>query len=188
MWEHEEAERQRILCHYCGFKVEFEKYTSFEPSLKVVYSAVTRGVWTVGTKYVLKGRNIDDPFPYDCNAALEIVDKNTTIPVPIIAMQWIDGKKVYTLMKRIPGQSLESLIDQKAVTHDDKDRYARETAAYLNQLHRLTADTVKWFDGKPYEEQLLARGTHIYHGGSEEYFANWSGNQSQREEAEKLLP
>ena len=131
----EEAERQRILCHNCGRKVEFEKYTWFEPSLKVIYSAFTRGVWAVGIKYVLKERKIDDPYPYDSTEALDFVSKNTTIPVPNVVMQWVDGKKVYTLLKQIPGVSLESLFYQKAVTQDDKVRYAQE-AAYLNQLRK----------------------------------------------------
>ncbi|MCJ1233687.1 hypothetical protein MMC14_001645 [Varicellaria rhodocarpa] len=178
-WDSEEAERQRILCHSCGWKNEFEKYTWFEPTLKVIYGAGTRGVWTVGTKYILKERIIDDPNPHDGKAGLEFVCENTKIPVPKIAMQWVDGKKVYTLMERVAGRSLEQLFEARSVSGDDLELYAQETAGYLDQLREFTAESVGWLSGKPYNEQIVARNTHIHHGEKEEYFANWSGNEIQ---------
>ena len=180
--------RQKTLCHACGWKGEYEDVTFFEPSLKVIYAVQSRGSWSIGSKYILTERTIHDLDPILATKNMDFVRENTTIPVPKIVMQWKDVEKVYTLMERLPGKTIQQLWDEGSLTWGEIDGYAQEVAGYLEQLRQFTSTSARRLDGRPYKESLIAWGTTILHGEKEEYFANWNGTEAQRKEAEDLFP
>ncbi|MCJ1340953.1 hypothetical protein MMC09_006249 [Bachmanniomyces sp. S44760] len=159
-WEQEQdREKARaILCHNCGWNALFEMHTLYTGKIKCVYACASRGVWQLGTDYILKEQPVWERLrgsrPDLGTATVNYVRENTTIPVPAEAICWQDEHSHFSLMKRIPGESLKEVWFR--LSTEEKKSCAREVVEYLVQLRTLTASSPQTIDGAPVRNVLLA--------------------------------
>lgn len=130
--------------------------------MKLFYGASDRGVWSLGTKYILKERS--DAAPNFETQNVRFLKDKTTIPVPAIIEEWTEeNRRHFLLSKRIPGEPLSTAW--ATMTETEKERVAQQTANYLSELRRLQSPRMQSLDGQPiYSAFLFPTGYGVPHG------------------------
>ncbi|RDH37521.1 protein kinase-like protein [Aspergillus welwitschiae] len=138
-------------CTACSWTPERQKYCSYESYLKLFYEAGDRGVWSIGSKVILKDRGSNLPTSEVPN--IQFVQEQTSIPVPTVIESWEEGKHTLILMRRIPGEPLSNVWSK--LTIDEKNKIAKQTAEYLQQLRTLQSDKIQCLGGRPVFSNFL---------------------------------
>ncbi|PVI08062.1 kinase-like protein [Periconia macrospinosa] len=162
-----ESEKQKA-CSACGWTSDQQSHCSYASSVKLFYGASVRGVWSLGSDFVLKERPADPPTFEAVNT--EYVKANTTIPIPEIAKDWTDRQqRRFILAERIEGENLQSAWP--TLSQDARVRIAEQTAEYIHQLRKLQSEKMASLGDAPiYSGWLFLQGLETPHGpfGSDE--------------------
>lgn len=131
--------------------------TIYASTVKCFFGHGVRGLWNIGSEYILKELPLIDTFGDDYigtdAATTKFVRENTTIPVVEEIKYWKDDKSHFFLMKRVPGQSLEDAWP--SLSRDEQKGYAREVVGYIAELRKLTAAAPQTVEGTPVRDKLL---------------------------------
>ncbi|KAF2191893.1 hypothetical protein K469DRAFT_718953 [Zopfia rhizophila CBS 207.26] len=155
-------------CSACGWTTDQQRRCHYVSSVKLFYGADVRGVWSLGSDFILKERPADPP-------TFEVMNTNylktrTTIPIPGVAKDWTDGRKRhFILMDRIEGEDLQSAWPN--LSQDAKVRIAEQTAACIQQLRKLQSGKMASLgEASIYSGWLFLQGSGTPHGpfGSDE--------------------
>ncbi|GLA01027.1 hypothetical protein AnigIFM60653_010880 [Aspergillus niger] len=138
-------------CTVCSWTPERQKYCSYESYLKLFYEAGDRGVWSIGSKVILKDRGSNLPTSEVPN--IQFVQEQTSIPVPTVIESWEEREHTFILMRRIPGEPLSNVWSK--LTIDEKNKIAKQTAEYLQQLRALQSDKIQCLGGRPVFSNFL---------------------------------
>ncbi|GLA27763.1 kinase-like protein [Aspergillus phoenicis ATCC 13157] len=138
-------------CTACSWTPERQKYCSYESYLKLFYEAGDRGVWSIGSKVILKDRGSNLPTSEVPN--IQFVQEQTSIPVPTVFESWEEREHTLILMRRIPGEPLSNVWSK--LTTEEKERIAKQTAEYLRQLRALQSDKIQCLGGRPVFSNFL---------------------------------
>ncbi|KAI3005822.1 hypothetical protein CBS147346_4172 [Aspergillus niger] len=138
-------------CTACSWTPERQKYCSYESYLKLFYEAGDRGVWSIGSKVILKDRGSNLPTSEVPN--IQFVQEQTSIPVPTVIESWEEREHTLILMRRIPGEPLSNVWSK--LTIDEKNKIAKQTAEYLQQLRNLQSDKIQCLGGRPVFSNFL---------------------------------
>ncbi|KAL5358422.1 kinase-like domain-containing protein [Aspergillus floccosus] len=125
-------------CSACSWTPERQNHCGYKSRVKLFYEAGDRGVWSLGSKLVLKDRGPSLATPEVPN--IEFVRENTSIPVPTVVESWEEDGHALIIMKRVPG---EPLSQAPKLSHNERDRIARQTADCLLQLRQLQSDKMQ---------------------------------------------
>ncbi|KAJ6086072.1 hypothetical protein N7486_010353 [Penicillium sp. IBT 16267x] len=123
-----------IPCAACSWTTERQRHCNYESYLKLFYEAGDRGVWSMGSKLIL-------------------IEEQTSIPVPTIVESWEEGEHTLILMRRIPGEPLSKIWSQ--LSTEEKERIAKQSAEYLQQLRNLRSDKIQSLGGRPVYSNFL---------------------------------
>lgn len=129
---------------------------------RIFYGVSGRGVWSRGSRLILKERTTRPP---NFNAVnLRFLKENTTIPILAVVEGWEEENgRYFELIRRIPGETLESVWGK--LSSEEKDTIAKETAEYLDQLRKLHLRTLQCLGGQPlYSAFLLQDDDKLGHG------------------------
>ncbi|GLA42223.1 hypothetical protein AnigIFM63309_010551 [Aspergillus niger] len=138
-------------CTACSWTPERQKYCSYESYLKLFYEAGDRGVWSIGSKVILKDRGSNLPTSEVPN--IQFVQEQTSIPVPTVIESWTEREHTLILMRRIPGEPLSNVWSK--LTIDEKNKIAKQTAEYLQQLRALQSNKIQCLGGRPVFSNFL---------------------------------
>ncbi|GKZ79768.1 hypothetical protein AnigIFM56816_003974 [Aspergillus niger] len=140
-----------IPCTACSWTPERQNYCSYESYLKLFYEAGDRGIWSIGSKVILKDRGSNLPTSEVPN--IQFVQEQTSIPVPTVIESWEEREHTLILMRRIPGEPLSNVWSK--LTTEEKERIAKQTAGYLQQLRTLQSDKIQCLGGRPVFSNFL---------------------------------
>lgn len=151
-----------VPCAACSWSTHRQESCRYKSHMKLFYGVSDRGVWSVGSKLVIKERSDTHPNFEARNA--RFLQGNTTIPVPDIIEEWTENDGSYFLvMRRIPGVPLSAAWPE--MSEPDRDRVARQTAGYLAQLRRLHSSQLQSLHDQPlYSAFLFRDGFGLPHG------------------------
>ena len=135
-------------CKACGWEEYDHDYKSY---VKLFFQAGDRGVWSIGSKVILKDRGSNLPTSEVPN--IQFVQEQTSIPVPTVIESWEERKHTLILMRRIPGEPLSNVWSK--LTIDEKNKIAKQTAEYLQQLRALQSDKIQCLGGRPVFSNFL---------------------------------
>ena len=130
--------------------------------MKLIEGANDHGVWSIGSRFLLRERNSDPPNIATRN--FRFLKENTSIPVPTVIEEWKeDNGRYFTIQKIFPGKSLQEVWP--TMTEDEKHRVAKQTAGYIHQLRTLHSGSIQSLGGEgAYSEFLFGRGYGVPHG------------------------
>ncbi|KAL3468901.1 kinase-like domain-containing protein [Aspergillus californicus] len=128
-------------CTACSWTTERQNHCNYQSLLKLFYEAGDRGVWLLGSKLILNDRGASLPT------------FETSIPVPTVVESWEEGKHTLILMQRIPGEPLSEAWPKLSM--DEKERIAKQTVEYLQQLRKLQSDKIQSLGGRPVFSNFL---------------------------------
>ncbi|CAI7610140.1 unnamed protein product [Penicillium manginii] len=143
----------------CSWTSERKRCCSHESRIKLFYEASDRGVWSLGSRLVLKDRG-PMGFPTREVQTTQFVQEKTSITVPTIVDSWEEDGHTLILMKRIPGESLHSAWPKLSTA--EKENIAQQTAESLLQLRDLHSDRIQVFGGRPVYACFLFPGSNGY--------------------------
>ncbi|PWY78811.1 kinase-like protein [Aspergillus eucalypticola CBS 122712] len=141
-------------CTACNWTPERQNHCNYKSHLNVFYESGNRGIWSIGSKVILKDHGPNHPTPEVPN--IHFVQDRTSIPVPTIIKSWEEeeeDKHTLTLMRRIPGEPLRK--DWSKLTPKEKENVAKQVAEYLQQLRTLQSDKIQCLGGRPVFSNLL---------------------------------
>lgn len=141
-------------CPACGWTVERQECCRYESNVKLFYGVSNLGVWSLGSKLVLKDRGVNPPTYEVPN--IQFLQNVTSIPIPAVVESWEEGNHILILMKRVPGVPLSEAWPNLSMP--ERETIARETAEYLLQLRKLQSDSIQGLDGRPFHANLLFMG------------------------------
>ncbi|KAJ6111040.1 hypothetical protein N7486_003275 [Penicillium sp. IBT 16267x] len=136
-------------CAACSWTTERQNHCNYQSYLKLFYEAGDRGVWALGSKLILKDRGAS--LPTFEVPSIQFVQ--TSISVPAVVESWEEGKHTLILMRRIPGEPLNEAWPK--LSTDEKERIAKQTAEYLQQLRTLQSDKIESLGGRPVFSNFL---------------------------------
>ncbi|OJJ69017.1 hypothetical protein ASPBRDRAFT_46296 [Aspergillus brasiliensis CBS 101740] len=146
-------------CTACSWTPERQKYCSYKSYVKLFYEAGDRGVWSLGSNVILKDRGSRLPTHEVPN--VHFVQSQTTIPVPSVIESWTEDEHTLILMRRIPGEPLSKVWSK--LTTEEKNRIAKQTAEYLQQLRSLQSDKIQCLEGRPVFSDFLFHNENHFH-------------------------
>lgn len=138
-------------CTACSWTPERQKGCRYQSSIKLFYGVSDRGVWSLGTKLILKERG--SSFPTFEVPNIRFVQEQTSIPVPAVVESWDEDGHTLIMMRRIPGEPLSQAWPK--LSTDEKENIARQTAEYLQQLRKLQSDNIQSLGGHPVIDNFL---------------------------------
>ncbi|KAJ5934558.1 hypothetical protein N7466_004105 [Penicillium verhagenii] len=138
-------------CGACSWTAERQRDCNYDSCLKLFYEAGDRGVWSLGSNFILKDRGSRLPTSEVPN--IQFVQEQTSIPVPTVIESWKEGDHTLILMRRIPGEPLSKPWPK--LSTDQKERIAQQTAGYLQQLRKLQSDKIQSLSGGPVFSNFL---------------------------------
>lgn len=170
-WERNERKRiqklkDTILCHSCGWNMEFQGSCSYISTVKCTFGHGDRGIWTIGDNYILKeiplvdSRDIRE-VGFDGETTLWLAE-NTTIPVVREMKHWTDSRSHFFLMNKAPGETLEDAWPK--LSTEEKEAYAREVVGYIAQLRTHKAATPQTVNGLPVINNLFGSRDNVVRG------------------------
>jgi aminoglycoside phosphotransferase (APT) family kinase protein len=86
---------------------------------------------------------------------MQFVQDQTSIPVPTVVESREERKHTLILMRRIPGEPLSKAWPKLSM--DEKERIAKQTAEYLQELRKLQSDNIQSLGGRPVFSNFLFR-------------------------------
>ncbi len=150
-------------CSACGWTAEQQAHCSYRSNVKLFYGLSDRGVWSLGSKFVLKERSRKRKTLEPANVRL--VQRHTSIPVANVVAEWTepaDGAHL-TLAERVPGMMLADAWPH--MSDAAKERAAEQTAGLLQQLRPLHAPRLQSDGGGPlYDVHLFPGHGRVPHG------------------------
>ncbi|KAE8153229.1 kinase-like domain-containing protein [Aspergillus avenaceus] len=140
-------------CVACGWTLDRQNRCSYCSHIKVIYTAHNRGVWSIGSDFILKERPNDGPR--EEVTTLNYLAANTKIPIPKVIRDWVDRNDRYFLLEeRIDGQTLgaawPSLSDEQKVSIAEE---VADVHKYL--LQRMTSTSMQTVDQGPCRLEML---------------------------------
>ncbi|KAJ5605470.1 hypothetical protein N7510_008251 [Penicillium lagena] len=142
-------------CSACTWSPDRQSYCSYKSHVHIFYEAGDRGVWSIGSKYILKERSCKSPSYESVNT--RFVKENTTIPIPSVLKGWNDEDERYFLIaERVPGEILEKIWPKMSTPA--KERLAQQTTGYLKQLRQLHSPKIQSVHGQPVYDNFLFPG------------------------------
>ncbi|CAL5875246.1 uncharacterized protein PFLUO_LOCUS9550 [Penicillium psychrofluorescens] len=143
------------LCSACTWSPDRQSHCSYKSHVHIFYEASDRGVWSIGSKYILKERSSKPPSYESVNT--RFVKDNTTIPIPSLLKDWDDEDGRYFLIaERVPGEPLERVWPKMSTPA--KEKLAQQTAEYLKQLRQLHSSKIQSVHGQPVYDAFLFAG------------------------------
>lgn len=149
-------------CPACGWSLSKQSCCSYSSHVNLFYGASERGVWSLGSDFILKERPNLPPKSEVLN--IRYVRKHTTIPVPTVVKDWVDeNDRRFVLMERAKGQTLRTAWP--TMSPEDKELVADQVAECLVQLRKLQSNQMQAVDGGGlYSGWLFLRGSQTPHG------------------------
>jgi aminoglycoside phosphotransferase (APT) family kinase protein len=149
-------------CTACSWTTNRQNKCRYHSHIQLFYSMSDRGVWSVGSKYILKERSNKPPNFEAQN--LQFLAANTTIPIPTVALDFNDDDDRYFMItKRISGDALNTVWDVLSTT--EKENIAKQTTDYLSQLRQLQSPRMQSLGENPlYSTYLFLDGFGAPHG------------------------
>lgn len=149
-------------CEACSWTPERQNRCRYHSHVKLFYGVSDRGVWSLGSQFILKERSSNPPNFEASN--IRFLKEKTSIPVPIIVEDWEeDHNRYFMLTKRIHGESLDAAWPTLSTA--DRERVAKQTAECLLQLRKLHSPQMQSVDGQPiYSAFLFPNGYGLPHG------------------------
>ncbi|KAI1414466.1 kinase-like domain-containing protein [Hypoxylon sp. FL1857] len=139
-------------CVACGWTPEEHADEDYRSNITLFNVYGARGVWKLGSKYVLKDTPASSPT-YEA-ANLRFLKENSDIPIPTVIHDWIDSGRYFIMTSRIEGITLEQAWP--SLSEDGKNRIARQAGEQLEKLRKLTSPRIEGVDGKPFSEPSLS--------------------------------
>ncbi|KAF2279874.1 kinase-like protein [Westerdykella ornata] len=151
-----------IPCAACGWTSELQNACRYDSHVKLFYGLADRGVWSLGSKFILKERS-NQPHNFEAKN-LRFLKEHTTIPVPAVVEDWDEPNgQNFSIMRRIPGDPLSAVWATMSAV--ERENIAKQTAGYLFQLGQLQSSRLQSVDGQPlYSAFLFPDGYGIPHG------------------------
>ncbi|KAF1996162.1 kinase-like protein [Amniculicola lignicola CBS 123094] len=148
-------------CKACSWTSERQHSCRYESHVKLFYSVSDRGAWSLGSKYILKERSTHPPTFEVRN--IRFLRKQTTIPVPRVALEFNDNDRHFMVTERIPGNVLDTIWT--TLLPAEKEKIAKQTVDYLFQLRQLRSSRMQSLDEQPlYSAFLFLDGFGVPHG------------------------
>ncbi len=140
---------------FCSWTLERQKRCRYHSNVKLFYSASDRGVWSLGSKLILKERSSGPPNFKAIN--IQFLQATTTIPIPDVVQEWNDADgRYFIITRRMPGQPLNEVWASMSAV--EKDGVAGQTARFLEQLRDLCSLRMQSLDGSPLFGNFLFLG------------------------------
>ncbi|OTB01742.1 hypothetical protein M426DRAFT_265684 [Hypoxylon sp. CI-4A] len=146
-------------CVACNWTLDQHSCASYKSSIKLFYAASTRGVWALGSKFILKERLTTPPnVPTHEAANLRFLNEKASlsVPIPKITQEWTEDNRYFTITSRVEGETLEEAWPK--LSEQDKDRIATQVAEGLAELRQLKSDRIEAVGGKPLYGGLFIDG------------------------------
>ncbi|KAH7371429.1 kinase-like domain-containing protein [Pyrenochaeta sp. MPI-SDFR-AT-0127] len=149
-------------CSACGWTSQKQHHCSYTSSVKLFYGAGPRGVWSIGTDFVLKERPADPPSYEATNT--KFLHAHTSIPIPGVSKYWVDkGGRQFIMADRVDGEDLQTAWS--TLSQDAKLHIAEQTADFLQQLRNLHSGKMASIGDAPlYSGWLFLQGVATPHG------------------------
>ncbi|KAJ5533358.1 hypothetical protein N7494_009910 [Penicillium frequentans] len=149
-------------CSACSWSSARQDECRYKSHVNLFYGVSNRGVWSLGSRLILKERSVEPPNFEAAN--IRFLASATSVPTPKIVDEWKEDDGAYfSLTKRIPGRPLSEVWPTMQWT--DRDRIAKQTAEYLMQLRKLRSSQMESIGGHPiYSAFLFPNGYGIGHG------------------------
>jgi len=156
------ATNNTSACSACGWTSQKQRCCRYASSVRLFYGADARGVWSIGTDFVLKERPADPPTYEAANT--QFLQAHTSIPIPKIAKDWVDKDgRQFLMVDRVEGENLQSAWPM--LSQDAKIRIAGQTANFLQQLRSLQSGKMASLGEAPlYSGWLFLQGAGTPHG------------------------
>ena len=134
----------------------------YQSHVKLFYGVSDRGVWSLGSQFILKERSSSPPNFEAKN--IQFLKEKTSIPVPTILKDWReDDGRYFMLTERICGEPLNVIWPTLPI--DDRERIAKQTAEYLLELRELQSPRMQSLNcGPVYSTFLFLNGYGVPHG------------------------
>ncbi|KAF4963422.1 hypothetical protein FZEAL_10935 [Fusarium zealandicum] len=151
-----------ISCDACSWSPQRQAGCRYHSHIKLDYSVSDRGVWSVGSRIVIKERSTKPPN-FEAQG-LRFISSTTAIPVPGIISDWTEESgNCFLVMDRVPGEPLASAWP--GMSDVDKERIAKQAAEYLAQLRSLQSPRLQSLGDQPlYSAFLFRNGYGLPHG------------------------
>ena len=142
-------------CTACSWTAEQQRYCSYKSHVCLFYAASRRGVWSLGSQYILRDRESNPP-DYDPQNT-RFLQAHTTIPVPSTVLEWDEPDDTcLRVVKRIEGITLDEAWPSLSET--EKHDIAKQTCSYLEQLRSLQSNQIESLDHRPLYDAFLFGG------------------------------
>ncbi|KAL6353685.1 hypothetical protein LRP88_12998 [Fusarium phalaenopsidis] len=150
------------FCTACSWSSQRQEACCYHSHVKLDYAVSDRGVWSVGSRMVIKERSTKPPN-FEA-AALGFIRSNTAIPVPGIIKDWTEEPDRYFLaMDRVPGEPLTKIWP--GMSELDRHRIAEQAAGHLAELRSLQSPRLESLGNQPlYSAFLFRNGYGLPHG------------------------
>lgn len=164
-------------CTACSWTPERQRCCFYKSHVCLFYGVSTRGVWSLGSQYILKDR---ESYPPDYETQnTRFLQINTSIPVPLTVLEWDEpDDSSLRITKRIDGITLDKAWPN--LSEAEKHNIAKQTCNYLGQLRSLHSDQIESLDHKPlYDSFLFSGGDNTPHGplkSDDELWDKMAGN------------
>ncbi|EDO03257.1 predicted protein [Sclerotinia sclerotiorum 1980 UF-70] len=147
-----------ILCQVCGLDSSQYEHNSYFSHVKVsMYSS--RGIWSIGDKYVIKERPRvygGDLCPPSADYAVsKLLAEKTNVPVAKDMRTWEDKNSDWYWMERCPGTTLLEAGNSRSLTWKQHQTIGYELAEYLVEARKFTSTKPGAPDGSRSRDKLL---------------------------------
>jgi hypothetical protein len=134
-------------CSACSWSPYRQGHCGYKSDVKLVWEAGTHGYWELGSKYILKDRDMVARNDADNH---EFIRSNTTIPVPKILAFWEQpGDRFMMIEEVIEGEESSIKEAWPSLSESDREDIAQQTADYIKQLRSHTKEKVQSIKGGP---------------------------------------
>lgn len=97
-----------VPCEACSWTAECQNSCRYNSHVKTFYGISDRGVWSLGSQFILKERSSTPPNFEAKN--IQFLKEKTSIPVPTIVKDWReDDGRYFMLTERICGEPLNTV-------------------------------------------------------------------------------
>ncbi|KAI7773191.1 hypothetical protein LA080_011619 [Diaporthe eres] len=142
-------EQPQEPCTACSWTQEHQQECLYKSHVNIFYERSSRGVWGLGSQYVVKDRKNRPPDLEPENT--DFLRGATTIPMPLVLDAWDEeDDTAIRIIKRIDGEPLNKAWP--GLTELQRREIAQETAAYLAQLRHLQSSRL----------HCLGKAGHLY--------------------------
>ncbi len=99
------SQKPQKACSACGWSYELQSRCNYPSHIKLFYGASDRGVWALGSKYILKERSTTPPNNEVAN--VRFLRERTTIPILKIVVEWSEGDRQFLILEQVEGETLD---------------------------------------------------------------------------------